>query len=747
MITNIFPIEIDFDSFQISRIPYEDGLLQKLRKDYNQTHSFFKNQNYIYISRNEGDDLNIGNVVTLKVDESEEIISSLIKHIFFRSFKANFPEIIPLEFYPFSFMSRQSKHDFVHDLLPENLRGVIGYKKQTEIQTRVITINDKRSHAFVINSFYKWSFTRSCLDLYKEKFNLSDLSIIHSIPIDGLKNIIAPDESLIGTFKSTDGKNAIIDTNRGDISLPLEELFINKSKYNIENYLRFKLGEEKTNKIFEEISSKNIERFNAKKYYDDISSTGKLISKIDFQNQDGFTFKVSNTSILPDNHYKLNNPTYIFDPSSIKTSKNSDFKGLNEYGPYDSQFFSAKEPKILVICHKNNRGGFASFLAKLKDGIPNSTYFSKGFLTKYHIHKTEFIIDEVENYSISSYLSTINKYVKNNLGRPFDLAIVETKNEFKTLSIESNPYYQIKAHLLSLNIPVQFITNQNVRKSDNYLDSVLNAMTLQIYAKMGGTPWILPSNQNIDREIIVGIGSSMIRKNRYVGATQTKIVGITTFFNADGRYLFGNKCRDVNYDEYFEEMLQNLRTSIHYLSSKDGWNPGDTVRIIFHIFKPIKDIEATVVDKLIKEFSQYHIVYAFLTISEAHPYILFDSLQTGINTKGQYIPERGTNLILDNFNCLLQMKGPKDIKTVKQGLSKPILIKLNEKSTFQDLNYLTQQIYSFTNLSWRSFLSIQMPVTIYYSDIIAKLLSRLRKINGWQPEVINTDLKYKKWFL
>jgi hypothetical protein len=38
-------------------------------------------------------------------------------------------------------------------------------------------------------------------------------------------------------------------------------------------------------------------------------------------------------------------------------------------------------------------------------------------------------------------------------------------------------------------------------------------------------------------------------------------------------------------------------------------------------------------------------------------------------------------------------------------------------------------------------------VSIYYSELIAKLLGRLRYVSGWTPSVLNMKLRASRWFL
>ena len=87
---NFYPINIDFEEFQISRTKYSDETLKELRHKYNKSHSFFRDGDYIYISNNSDANIELGETVTLKINSSERVTSSLIKHIFSGCLKIDF---------------------------------------------------------------------------------------------------------------------------------------------------------------------------------------------------------------------------------------------------------------------------------------------------------------------------------------------------------------------------------------------------------------------------------------------------------------------------------------------------------------------------------------------------------------------------------------------------------------------------------------------------------------------------------
>lgn len=760
---NYFPINIQFDKFQIFTEPYNKERLAELRNQYNATHSFFRNGDSIFISNKDADEnFTIGKIAEQSTYGNDNITSSLIKHIFFRTFKDHFPKHTPVDFYPFRFFSGQQKDDIIYDALPDKLKNRIAYKKLIELQLRLTEINGKKQFGFLINIKRNWIFDKTCSELHQENYNLIGVEVLYAETLPGLSNILAPNEEFVGEITAVTGTKAKVNTNEGEKEYELNELFIRKTKYNIGKYLAFSTSQQKSDEVLRIIDGKREDIYNPKKLHTEISNTAKALfndkgTPILFQNKDGFCFTVDTNPLTVSNSIELKTPTFIFDPAATKTINTYPDNGLNNYGPYDSNTFNIKSPNILCICNKVIRGNFTLFLSNLKDGLPQSKYFQKGMQKKYDLHSITFDVKEIQTNSLNEYLNVIKDYDYN---KPH-LAIIEIPESFKIHNDKSNIYYHIKAKFLSLEIPVQFVTTRIV---NNHSEYILNSIALQMYAKLGGTPWVLPTQRSVDRELVIGIGHSWLRKNQYSGAESNRVVGITTFLSSDGQYLLGDKVKDVAFESYFEELLRSLKLSIQRLSSEQGWTDGDTVRLIFHIFKPIKNVEFDVISQLIKDIPQYKIKFAFVTIGNMHPTMLFDPNQQGISSygskirKGEYIPTRASNIFLDAETCIMQMLGANELKTSKHGMSKPVQIKIRTPKgnyqnselndmLFYDLSYITQQIFSFTYLSWRSFLPAEEPATMKYSNLISKLLGKMRNIQGWDADKLNYGLKRKKWFL
>src|SRR5690606_244254 len=372
----------------------------------------------------------------------------------------------------------------------------IGYKKLIEIQLRYTEINGIKRFGFLINIRRNWIFNISCAELHAEGFDLKGLDVLNTETLPGLTNILAPNEEFVGVLKEITGKKAKVETNDGLKEFELNELSIRKTKFNIGNYLSFATSQHKRDVILNIIESKRSDIFNPKNLYAEITKIAEhLFSEngqpILFQNKDGFCFTVDSKPLEVSSTMQLKIPTFIFDHAGTKTNTYNPDIGLTNFGPYDSITFDIKTPNILCICSKNNRGVFTNFLSGLKDGLPQSKYFQKGLQRKYDLQDIIFNVKEIQDFTIDEYLNAIRS---EDDSKPH-LAIIEIPLEFRRQNDHNNPYYAIKAKLLSLEIPVQYVTTEIIKSHNEY---IVNSLALQMYAKMGGTPWVLPSQRSVD---------------------------------------------------------------------------------------------------------------------------------------------------------------------------------------------------------------------------------------------------------
>jgi hypothetical protein len=448
-------------------------------------------------------------------------------------------------------------------------------------------------------------------------------------------------------------------------------------------------------------------------------------------------------------------PVYVFDPTGARTSSYNS-RGLQDYGPYSAQTFTPNRPRVCVVCQRALKGQVEQFLHKFFNGIPgrdSSAVFSKGLIGEYRLEgcTTEFFLTEGE--SADAYQRAAQHAIEfaTEKDLKWDLALVQSYERTHEMPGPVNPYLVTKATFLAQNVPTQEFEIETAQSSENQLRYSLSNMALATYAKLNGVPWLLKASPPIAHELVIGLGSAQIGQGR-LGDRQ-RVVGITTVFTGDGNYWLSNLSGAVSYDDYPQAVLSSLRKAVEHASKVLNWQPRDHIRLIFHTFKPFKDVEAEAVTALTTELGDYDVETAFIHVVEDHPYLLFDEAQPGMPSfgsdqrKGILAPPRGTFFQLDRREVLISLTGPKELKQPSDGIPRPLLLKLHRASTFTDLTYLSRQVFAFACHSWRSFLPAPRPVTILYSDLLARLLGRLETVPRWNPDCMLGRIGRTRWFL
>jgi hypothetical protein len=308
--------------------------------------------------------------------------------------------------------------------------------------------------------------------------------------------------------------------------------------------------------------------------------------------------------------------------------------------------------------------------------------------------------------------------------------------------------------LLMAGVPVQEVRAATLSQSASALQYTFQNLSIALYAKMNGTPWTVDHDLTINDELVIGMGMCELSDSRF--QRRQRFIGITTVFRGDGNYLLANLSKECSFDDYPSVLRDSTLDILRDIKSRNGWRPNDTVRVVFHVYKPLRYVEmAAIMAECVKTVgSDQNTEFAFLTVSQDHPFNVLDTAQKGFPSrrraglnKGVYVPQRGTIVQLGKFTRLLSTTGPTLIKRENAALPHPVLVHLHPHSTFRSLHYLTEQVLKFTSLSWRSILPARKPVTIYYSELIAEHLARLRNIPDWSPAMLNIKLRASRWFL
>lgn len=739
---------------------YSDERLNELRNTNNDVYSFFRykfnNNDKTYIVAfpltSDNNPCDFSTVKIVKATDEPFLTNKIIHELLLR-------EIVKLgrcssKYKPITFLSEKKADNFIVDAIPEKYSSILGYKRGYELESRVFFPDSKPIFGVIINTFFRWYIKITCEELLKLGFDIIGKYVV--CYEESKNKFLDSRKVLLGYVESVDDQFAYVKKDDEVFSVELSKIYIENSYKNRSALLSKLLGNKKGLYLLERVKQSSGIRKSADSQFKAIESVASWLQKMSLGNGE-FTIKFASFIDSKDTRWK----TYFFKDTilifDLHDSKKDTVpsRGLRNFGPYDATFFTPKTPNCAVICCRSTRGTVTEFLNKLQMGIPSVTTsygapYGQGFVKKYALSDLRWTIFEVYSDNISEYEKAIRSCLTS--GETWDLAIIQVNEKQLDLPNNINPYYLAKAKFMANNIPVQEVKLETMKKPDSSLVYILDNIALACYAKMGGTPWVIPSNKSIDRELIIGLGSAIIKKGRF--RFDRRIVGITTVFNSDGRYIMSNKSAESDFSGYLDALLDSLKGLFREIIKEQGWNKNDNIRLVFHCFKPFRFVEIDAIKQLMKDIGrEYNILFAFLHISSYQPLFAIDKEQNGVssygsaNRKGKWMLPRGTGIKLDDYNYLLQITGAADIRTYNHGMARPIMLKLHRDSTYTDLDYIAQQVYNFSSLSYRSFSHAPLPVTIWYSQLIAKLLGNMRDVPGWDSDVLIRNLRYSRWFL
>jgi hypothetical protein len=569
---------------------------------------------------------------------------------------------------------------------------------------------------------------------------------------------------LAGRVTRIDGGKLILeDSGEGPQSIAIQDAFLEPRKENV-NWCIEHLLKGRANRAIEQADATAAHHLSGPQRLELIRRTFDYLRSQQMELAPGAALEIGQMISQAANTWRqrtevIQKPLLVFDPDGTRTDRWNE-RGLDQHGPYDRRSFTPKQLRIAVVCQALYEGQVDAFLAKFLDGLPDiqtgkgewvRTPYAKGFVRRYMLESAKITVFAARGSRAGDYAAACREAVaaSTNGGFEWNLAIVQIDQEFKELRDQQNPYYATKAIFLKHRVPVQEITVETMNFANQQLVFALNNMSVATYAKIGGVPWLLKSQPRGSHELVIGIGSQDLTTDRL--AQKRKMVGLTTVFSSDGNYLLDDMTAAVDYDSYAAALLDSLKRSITQVRNADGWRNSDDVRLIFHVFKEMADSEAEAVGRVVQQLGLTQVKYAFLHIVDQHPFAIFDEASKGTRSrdgmKGVFAPDRGLATQVSDRETLLFFTGGRDLKQARDGHPLPTLLRLHRQSTFQDMTYLSRQAFDFSCHSWRMFTPAPLPITIHYSELMARLLSGLRNVPDWDPDTMLGPVSRTRWFL
>ena len=420
--------------------------------------------------------------------------------------------------------------------------------------------------------------------------------------------------------------------------------------------------------------------------------------------------------------FLLNKKEYLF---NVNKSAYSQFQGIKNYGPYkriddqvvfvfifEERFKSFANQLYLSLIGKLNPGTFSGFesMFKIKFGLENVKQI--GLLNNSYSELSK-VVNEVKQYKEGN-ANVIGIYIED--------------HDLDNKAATSANYYYLKYNFIKEDIPLQVVNYRSLGEKNSLKWSTSN-VALAIFSKLGGIPWIVkPSNANC---LILGIGSShkVDPETRKV----SKFFAYSVCLDSSGLYKSLEVLADeAEHEHYLDKLQKNLVTMLN-----DEKYSAYTSCVLHLPFK-IKRREIDALSKAIQQVTTME----FIVIK-----INLDNKFFGYSAHNTFVPYESSFVKLSQRQYLVWFEGllfGKEI--VDKRLGNPVHIEflnLPNTNNIDERKYL-QDVLNLSGANWRGFNAKSVPISIYYSQLIANYTKAFEDIEGYDEKILSNE---RPWFL
>jgi len=728
IVLNAFPLAVPEQDIEALAIPYEQDWFDTLKADHQDTHAIRRQGKEILIFSSDGQYPVTGEIAEVSFQKNYGVFCFLVKDGL-KKYLASLGRR-PMGFNPIELVSTKKEDDLLAEIIGE------GYPIQISVRYRLNSRIIRGKPCLVIDCSTRTTVSETCSYFLEKGFDLRDRYVVVEQD-DGYRKILGRVSAITGQ------QLQVICPDDSEVSVNSGEIYLEARITNVNDYIFHTHGSKKDT-IVEKIRLA-ISTFNGGENKSQrIDTLKKFFQSKGIDLIDGTHVELGDAENVQKQCGQMDKPVFVFNDGG---EANWAERGLTQYGPYTKRTFDRNDPSICVICSQHEKGRVEQFVRKLLKGMPSSKYFKNGLEGKFSIGTNRVEVFATVRDDVDGYKTTIETALKQKAddGGRWDLALVQVRESYKARKVIDNPYYWGKNLFFLHQVPVQDFTIELLNQSDYSLGYSLNNMALACYAKMGGVPWLLKSSPTLSHELVVGIGSARIGEERF--GDKQRIMGITTVFSGDGSYIVSNTSKAVAPDAYCDALTVVLGETIEKIQKRMNWQKGDTIRLIFHAsVKKFNKDEIEAVRSVVGKYRDYQVEFTFLKISEDHGLHMFDASTAGAK-KGRLAPPRGKILKLSKYEVLVYLIGQHELRQATDGHPRGVILNVHKDSTFKDIKYLSAQLFSFSSHSWRSYFPNPMPVTISYSDLIAKNLGWLNQLPGWSDSIMIGKIGQSQWFL
>lgn len=628
---------------------------------------------------------------------------------------------------PLKIVSLEPKHDIAHTLFGHNTQGrlPLHVRRGFSLEARTVYRQQGPRSALVIDAITHADLDGTCADLIADGFDLRGLYVLSLDPADAKRGR----PTLVGQVQRVEGPTVYLGADRrGDrIQYDANSLALELGPTALPRLAAHYAGHDAHETLWDERNN----LATGSQRWERIANFAQHIGKGSFEIAPGVRARLAGwvgASELGQSNAAL--PRYVVGGGRIADSTTGIFRN----GPQHIPASVVKGVRACIICERSRRGDVGTFLKALTEG--SGTH--RALRQTWKIGDLVLTRFETEGPAATDYEKACRAAIDE--GTAWQLALVQVPSGTADLVGDQNPYLVTKAKFLGRNVPVQEFRVETMQKPTAQLQWALGGIGLQVFAKLGGVPWLLQTDTKV-HELVLGLGSANLGTGKF--GDRERVVGLTTAFSGDGRYWLTETSKAVKYEEHEDAVVVSAVSAFTRVRSDMAWRAGDSVRVVVHSFKDFRDKHVDALKRAVLKVagSDLSVQFSFVHIVEKHPLLIFDPGEK------QRVPPRGVVVRLGRSESLVTVQGPTEVRRELSGFPRPVCVKVHRSSTFTNLEYLSWQALAFSALSWRNFPPTTAPVTVQYAKWIADLLGRLGTVSRWDPDVLRGGAGTSRWFL
>ena len=420
---------------------------------------------------------------------------------------------------------------------------------------------------------------------------------------------------------------------------------------------------------------------------------------------------------------ELNEPEVEF---GRKRSTANIREGITTYGSYKDR---PKDLEVICVVEPGLEQRMRELIDRLRSGSYKFRGTERTFATRLRLLQVSTAAGLSVDEECRRLMDTYPEWIGNReLSR---LMLVHTPEANFAIDDVASPYYKAKRALLSAGIPSQMIDTHTLT-NPNYKD--LN-LALNIVAKTGVTPWVLPESIP-DADFFVGLSYTSSG-----GDSHSRIIGFANVFNQYGRWEFysgGNEA--VLYEEradHYERLVRNTLSKLELRAHPT---------VYFHYSARFSHREREAIRRGARAVRPEG-RYVFIWINSHHPVRLFDRrVETdGSVARGRYVVGGSNQIYLSTtghnpYRRAIGTPQALEVNVYPDSDGGNAMDRLDHRS-------IANQILSLTKLNWASTDALcGEPITIKYAKSIAYLTAAFQRQKSGEFR-LHEVLERTPWFI